>query len=243
MAFQLTSGPIEITDPLSRTTTSNYCDPNAAALAPPQGGCLVTVLQSFTDPEGIKTDLTYDGNRNIVQVVRHSKPGSGTPDVVTSATYNISHPTSSNKPLTVTDANSNTTTYTYDPVHGGVLTEIDPAVNGVTPQKRYSYAQRYAWVSNGAGGYVQASTAVWVLTQVSICKNGNPNSTNTGCATAGDEVITTYDYGPDAGPNNLNLRGTVADTGGLALRTCYSYDALGNKISETKPRAGLTSCP
>lgn len=44
-------------------------------------------------------------------------------------------------------------------------------------------------------------------------------------------------------PNNLILRGTVVDAGGLSLRTCTSYDALGNKISETKPRAGLASCP
>jgi YD repeat-containing protein len=35
----------------------------------------------------------------------------------------------------------------------------------------------------------------------------------------------------------------LVDAGGLSLRTCYSYDALGNKISETRPRAGLTSGP
>lgn len=243
ITYQQTTGPTSITDPNNRTWTSDYCDPNEITIPPPDGGCLVTLLQTFTDPEGIKTDLTYDGNRNIIKTVRHSKPGSGLPDIVTSAVYNTSHPTSANKPLTVTDANGNTTNYTYDPVHGGVLTETDPAVNGVTATKRYTYAQRYAWISNGAGGYVKAATPVWVLTQMSLCKAGNPNSTNTGCALAGDEVITTYDYGPDAGPNNLILRGTVVDSGGLALRTCTSYDALGNKISETKPRAGLASCP
>ncbi|HEY1606276.1 MAG TPA: hypothetical protein VGF77_11850 [Allosphingosinicella sp.] len=243
MAFQLTSGPVSITDPLGRTTTSDYCDPNEASLPPPDGGCLVTLLQSFTDPEGIETDLTYDGNRNITQVVRHAVSGTGLTDIVTSATYNVTHPTSADKPLTVTDANGHTTTFAYDPVHGGVTLETDPAVNGVTPQKRYTYAQRYAWISNGAGGYVHAASPVWVLTQMSFCKVGNPNSTNTGCATVGDEVITTYDYGPDAGPNNLILRGTVVDSGGLSLRSCTTYDALGNKISETKPRAGLASCP
>lgn len=55
---------------------------------------------------------------------------------------------------------------------------------------------------------------------------------------------TVYDYGPDGVPNNLLLRGVVTDAapGGLSSRTCYAYDALANKISETSPRAGLTSC-
>jgi YD repeat-containing protein len=38
---------------------------------------------------------------------------------------------------------------------------------------------------------------------------------------------------------------TATDTDGTikTLRTCFGYDALGNKISETKARAGLTVCP
>jgi YD repeat-containing protein len=60
---------------------------------------------------------------------------------------------------------------------------------------------------------------------------------------AGDEVLTTYDYGPDSGPNNLFLRGRVVTADGQSLRTCYTYDRFGNRISETLPRAGLTSCP
>ena len=33
--------------------------------------------------------------------------------------------------------------------------------------------------------------------------------------------------------------------GGVAttLRTCYAYDALGRRISETQPNANLASCP
>lgn len=63
------------------------------------------------------------------------------------------------------------------------------------------------------------------------------------CVTPSDEVRTTYDYGPNSGPNNLLLRGMVEDATGAALRTCYGYDARGNRISETRPRAGLASCP
>ena len=81
------------------------------------------------------------------------------------------------------------------------------------------------------------------MTEESLCKTGAPHSSGTGCALAGDEVRTTYDYGPNSGPNNLLIRGKVVDSGGLALRTCYGYDTDGRKISETTPNANLTSCP
>lgn len=145
------------------------------------------------------------------------------------------------KPLSLIDPDGNTTDYTYDTQHGGVLTETAPAVNGVRAQTRYTYAQRYAWVSAAGGGYVRAANPVWVLTQKSLCKTGA--ASGAGCAIAGDEVRTTYDYGPDSGPNNLLLRGAVEDATGAQLRTCYSYDWQGNRVSETKPRAGLGVCP
>lgn len=183
----------------------------------------------------------------MTQVVRVPKANSGlSPVTVYSASYPIDcmNPKTCNHPLYVRDGNGNETDFTYAPEHGGVLTDTGAAVNGVQPQKRYTYAQRYPWVLNSSGAYNRATNPIWVLTQTSFCKTGNPNGTNTGCANgSSDEVITTYDYGPDSGPNNLALRGTVVDAGGLALRTCYSYDALGNKISETNPRAGLASCP
>ncbi len=148
-----------------------------------------------------------------------------------------------NKPLSKTDPMGRQTDYTYDPVHGGVLTETAPAVsNDIRPQTRYFYTARYAWVKNASGTYVQEAAPVWLLTSKSICKAGA--ALGNGCQLgASDEVVTSYDYGPDSGPNNLLLRGVVADANGAALRSCYAYDWQGNKISETKPRAGLTSCP
>jgi YD repeat-containing protein len=37
----------------------------------------------------------------------------------------------------------------------------------------------------------------------------------------------------------------TATDGGVTttLRTCYTYDALGRRLSETRPNANLTSCP
>lgn len=145
------------------------------------------------------------------------------------------------KPLARIDERGNQSDYTYDRAHGGILTETAPTVNGVRPQTRYSYTQRYAWVKGGSGAYVQGAAPIWVLTKKSICKAGA--ASGAGCALAGDEVVTAYEYGPDAGPNNLLLRGTVEDATGAALRTCYSYDWRGNKLSTTTPRANLGVCP
>jgi hypothetical protein len=256
---QVTPGPVEIIDPLERTTVIDYCDPGPMANLPPGWfhRCYVMPMPvSVTDPEGSRTNLVSDHvARNVHSRTTIAKPGSTQPNgqpwpnIVTSATFYCTPSTlrHCNKPLTATDARGNVTTYTYDAAHGGPLTETGPAVNGVNPQTRNAYAQRTAWISNGAGGYT-AGAAIWVMTSTSSCRTsaatGNPASP---CTTAGDEVLTQYDYGPNSGPNTLLLRGqTVTATDGgvtTTLRTCYAYDALGRKISETQPNANLGSCP
>jgi hypothetical protein len=242
----VTPGPVEVTDPLGRVTTNDYCDPYAAANLPSweHHRCVLMPLAvSSTDPEGIQTKLSWDfASRNLLQSRQIAKVGSGLTDIVRSATYNCGGPTVRycNKPVSVTDANGNVSQFTYSADHGGVLTETSPPVNGISAQKRYSYAQRYAWVSNGSGGYVQGSAPVWLLTQMRFCKTGA--ASGAGCAIAGDEVVTTYDYGPDSGPNNLLLRGTVVSADGTSLRTCYGYDPQARKISETAPAANLAVC-
>jgi YD repeat-containing protein len=241
--YQQTPGPVSITDELGRVTTFNYCDP---VTQPITGFCDVYPLFSFTDAEGAKTELLYDGARNITRVTRRPRGNpSGTP-IITQATFDTTHIASQNKPLTMTDARGNVTTFTYDTTHGGLLTQTGPAVNGVAPQTRITYAlltPRYY-----QGGSVTAGPGVYLRTSTSLCRTsaatGNPSAP---CATAGDEVRTDYDYGPTTGANNLWLRGqAVTSTDGgvtTTLRTCYAYDVLGRKISETSPNANLSSCP
>ena len=146
-----------------------------------------------------------------------------------------------NKPQSVTDPNGGATEYTYDAAHGGVLTETGPAVDNIRPQTRYTYVQRQAWVAGSGGGYAATGEYVWLLATKSTCRSGA--ASGAGCALgAGDEIRTVYEYGPDAGPSNLQLRGVVVDATGASQRTCYTYDWKGNRISETKPRAGLGTC-
>lgn len=244
--FQQTSGPVEIVDALGASTTSDYCDPNVAQNLPTtkKNRCLVGLLRSFTNPEGIKTELTYASARNISQVRQIAKvTDPRTPDIVTSMTYDCSSRKFCAKPKTTTDANGNMTAYTYSADHGGVLTETKPAgENGIQAVIRHGYEQRSARISDGAGGYVAAASAVWLPATLKTCRA--TKTVDDACeGGATDEVVTTFDYGPDTGPDNLLVRGTTVTADGQSLRTCYRYDAQGNKIAETSPRAGLTTCP
>jgi len=207
-----------------------------------------------TEPEGDDTFISRDERNNITSIIRYPKPNTGlSPLTVYAAAYpeHCMNPRTCNRPEWTRDANNNVTEYTYAPEHGGLLTETGPAPSAAAPrpQTRHGYTQRFAWISNGSGGYVRAATPIWVRIHTSSCRTsaatGNPAAP---CAAGAlDEVRTTYEYGPDSGPNNLLLRGqaVTAESGGamIALRTCYGYDANGNRISETQPNANLASCP
>jgi hypothetical protein len=208
-----------------------------------------TGLVGVTDTENIDTTINYDNRANVTSVVWKPKPGTGLPNRIVSASFPASCTNyfTCSKPTSVTDQKGNQTSFTYEPNHGGVLTETNPPVNGVTPQKRFEYAQRFAWVRNASGTFVQSTSPIWVTTRERGCKTTNPSGAScTGGAS--DEVVTDYDYGPNSGPNNLLLRGTSVTATNSAgqletLRTCYSYDETGRKLSETQPLANLVSCP
>ncbi|MGH6616469.1 hypothetical protein [Sphingomonas sp.] len=201
-------------------------------------------ITKVTLPEGNYVSYTYDGRGNVTQKTVLPKPGSGLAALTESAIYpaTCGNVFTCNKPTSMTNPKGNVTSYSYDVVHGGLLMETFPAVSGVSPVKRYSYTQRYAWIKDSTGAYVRAAHPIWLLADVKTCKT----SATAGSSCAGgalDEVVTSYDYGADSGPNNLLLRGTTVSNGGVSLRACYGYDEMGRKISETAPRAGLASCP
>ena len=242
VAYQITPGPAYIIDPLGRITSYDYCDPDFRVL--PEFGmynCMVGLLRSWTGPDGVTTTYKYSGSR-ITEARQIAKLGSGLADIVSTATYPLCTTLKvCQQPLTVTDANSNTTTYTYDPAHGGVLTEVGPAVNGVSPAKKYAYVQRTAWIKNAGSGYSAETNPVWLLSEERSCNTSALDLTAGTCAAgAGDVVVVSYDYGPNVGPNNLLLRSKAVTADGQTLRTCYSYDATGNVISETSPRGACS---
>lgn len=196
-------------------------------------------LASEVTPAGITTSYFYDSRGNLGTKVEASSSGSR---IVESAAYPTSctNMDSCNEPTSVTDANGNTSTFTYDS-RGNVLTVTGPSVNGVQPQTRYTYAPYYAWYRSSSGTMTEDTNPIWLRVTESYCMKGAPSGS--GCALANDEVLTNYDYGSESGPNNLLLRGKTVTAQGQTLRTCYTHDPQGDKISETSPNANPSSCP
>ncbi|MGA9582260.1 MAG: RHS repeat-associated core domain-containing protein [Allosphingosinicella sp.] len=203
-------------------------------------------LMRLHHPEGNNVTYGWRGGQKVSETWQ-AKPASGTATIATGSGFpdwqsaECATPPRRlcNRPIWRKDYKGNQTDYTYDPVHGGVLTETGPAVNGIRPQIRYEYAARRAWVGTG-GGYAQEAAAIHLPVKKSFCASGP--ASGSGCAVPGDEVVTTYDYGPDSGPNTLTLRGEAVSSGGITLRTCYGYDGLGRRISQTSPNADLAAC-
>lgn len=198
-------------------------------------------------PEGNESFNDYDQRGNISKVTVKPKPGSGLPVLFTLYTYPVEcTPTAMatcNKPLTVTDPENNVTDYSYNSM-GQVETETKPApsVGAPRPKVTNSYTMRTAYIKDASGNPVAAGPPISLLTQTSSC------ITLSSCAGTTDEVVTTFDYGPTTGLNNLNLRGiavTAANSSGLmeTLRTCYRYNYFGEKIAETKPSGTGSVCP
>ncbi|MBV9344838.1 MAG: hypothetical protein JOZ03_07600 [Gammaproteobacteria bacterium] len=247
-----------------KQVTVTNCEPNMYPAAAPRPGFYPLIqltdeqgivyhsensplVQSATKPEGNQIQFTWDGNGNLTNELLVPKSGSPLSSVPLAANYIWSGCTAvnCNEPNWVKDGNQNETDYTYDPIHGGILTKtLPPGPNGIRPQTTYTYAQRYAWVLNSSGAYVQSAAPIWVLATETICRTSTATPTgSTPCAAAGDQVVKTYQYGPNSGPNNLFLRGVSEAADGATRTTCYGYDIYGNRSSQTEPRAGLSTCP
>jgi hypothetical protein len=196
-------------------------------------------------PEANSEFYTYDQNGNVTTFRRRPKPASGLTDLVDTALYPspCSGPLLCNKPISVTDALGNISTYVWDQNTGNILTRtLPPSANGTHPVERFTYANRYAWVSNGTGGFVQSAYPRSMLVEKRSCISTATSGNSCG-AGGTDEVVTAYDYGPQSAPNNLLLRGKSITSGGVTLLECYRYDRLGNKTSVTKPNANVQVCP
>lgn len=231
---------VAFTDQLQRT--SQYAYEGSEYYGYETGGLIENTL-----PEGSRTYVTKDARANLTSSVTVAKAGSGLPNIVQGAVYptTCSNIITCNKPSSTNDARSAVTDYTYDPTHGGILTVSGPAgPNGIRPVARTSYVQRSAWLKNSGGTYTASIYPIWLKSEDRSCRTSALDPAAGTCsAGAGDLVRTLYDYGPNAGPNNLLLRGVAVEADGLTLRTCHLYDTQGRKISETKPLGTGATCP
>jgi RHS repeat-associated protein len=202
--------PVSVKDALDRTTSFAY-----DAFGRPT---------RVTAPLGNYVEQSYDARGNVTQTVRVARPGSGEANIVTSATYAATclNVVTCNRPTSTTDARGNVTDYTYDPVHGGLLSVTLPAASAgaVRPETRYAYAQL-----SGANGQI-----VHVPSATSACQ------TQAACIGGADEARSAIGY------ETANLL-PVTVTGGngsgtLAAVVTTAYDRFGNVRTVDGPLAG-----
>lgn len=191
-------------------------------------------LSKVTRPEQDAVTYNYDGRGNVTQVTKVPKPNSGLASVWSGAVYEggCANPKTCNKPTSTHDDNGHYTYYTYDGTHGGVLTVTHdaPASGAAQPQVRYSYGSFQARYQDGFGNWTSGAL-IYLPTGTSTCLSGSS------CAGAATEAKTTIGYGNTAVANNL-LPVSVensAGNGSLSAVTTMSYDAVGNKLTETGP--------
>lgn len=176
-------------------------------------------LTRVTLPEGNYVNYTLDARGNATQTRQVAKPGSGLPDMVSSAAYpsTCTNVLTCNQPTSTTDVRGNETDYTYDSTHGGILTATEPApaMGAVRPQTRYSYT-----TING----------VHLLSGTSQCQ------TTSSCAGTADEVKASISY------DNYNLIPTSKSIGNgsgtLTATTTMTYDSIGNLSTVDGPLPG-----
>ena len=192
---------------------------------------------------GVTTSVTYDARYNVNGMLKNGV-------IVQSAQYpsSCSNPKTCNQPIWVKDALGNQTDFEYDGSSGQVTRVRYPAaLSGIRPEIRYSYTPKYAYYKGAGGVFQSAPSPVYVLTQERKCISSATAADGSGCiAGAADEVVTDYDYGSPSAPNNLQVRGLTVtayvNASVQVLRTCYNYDAYGNRIGETTANALLGSC-
>ncbi len=198
--------PTSVTDAYSHTTGYTY-DTSGR-------------LTRITQPEGNYTNYTYDARGNVTETRIVAKSGSGVADIVSTASYpsTCSNPFTCNQPTTTTDALSHTTSYSYDPTHGGVtkVTAPAPVTSGMQPETRYSYTS--------VGGIYQ-------VTGISTCQTGAAPS----CVGTSDEVKTTIGY--DSAGNVTSVAKGAGDNS-LTATTTATYTALGDVATMDGPLAG-----
>jgi len=241
------STPYTITDPNGRTTSYRFyggIEQDYMGTPYSEG----TMLIEATMPEGNKYQAEYNGPfRNVTKETLVPKPGSGSPNLVKEYGYGSCFTgggtyQNCGKPAWVKDPKGNQTDFAYA-TWGGSLSEMQPAPGSgeARPLKLHSYVQKYAYVRNSGGALIASGAPVWLPSTDTLCQTYAGSSAAT-CDPAAPITITSYEYGADGTADNLLVRGVVVNSGGVSLRTCYGYDEYGNKIFETKPRAGLSSC-
>lgn len=170
-----------------------------------------TRLTRRTAPEGDHLVLDYDARGNVLSSTYHGKT-SASGSIASTAVYppGCANVVTCNKPTSTTDGRGKTTSYTYDPTHGGVLTVTPPA---------------------GASTITYGYEAVTPAGEGTL-KLLKSESRSTG----GEMVTTTYSYTGTGNP----LVGSVTTGGASASQTLsVNYTPAGDVTAVIGPMPGM----
>ena len=227
--------PTSIDKPLSRTLIYTYNNGR---------------LSSSTDAEGIRVSYTLDDRGNITTTTTTPKTGSTLGALVESASFptcNTSNFRICNKPSYTIDARGARTDYQYNTTHGQATVVLLPAnANNVRAVIRNTYSTFHP----GPGVMAPSGTTLassYLLTRVDECLTSTVTGTTvdfTYTCSSGSRKRTNFLYTASTSSSRTNheLEGILDDADGAAVRSCYRYDKVGNKIAEIKPRAALSTC-
>ncbi|ESQ74442.1 hypothetical protein ABAC402_14080 [Asticcacaulis sp. AC402] len=194
-------------------------------------------LSSATEEEGNKEDYTHDSRGNITTVTYRPKPGS-TESIRTTQTNYVTTCTTTvtcNKPTWIRDAKGNQTDYTYDSVHGGVLTTTLPADQNALRLRTYN---TYEAFNTGAG-------TIYRMVRTESCGLSAGLLTLPACPATTGTAVTTISYGTaTTAPKTYKtlLPYSVTQTDGAnsqALTTAFEYDDWGNIAVVDGPRTDV----
>ncbi len=200
-------------------------------------------LESSEDQDGRRKEYDYDSRGNLTEL-RTIAVGSGLATIVRKAKYPDDCASTPqyycNKPEWTEDERGYRTDYTYDPAHGGVLTETHPSRTGLPPygtgdraQTRYTYVPKQANYKTGPSTYSYGSS-IYVLETVKTCISGD-NS----CEGTSRERVETYTYESGQG-QNLNLVSVETKSGDdlLSKTVTTKWDDYGRQFSIDGPLPG-----
>jgi hypothetical protein len=215
--FDRRNGALRSVDPLKRETRQKFDRANRAV--------------RIDLPSGVAEERRYDRRGNLVStctIPRQTQPGQigrgcqeSLGDIVAKATYveaenviTCANLVICNKPLTETDARNNATTYSWDTATGQLTKVVKPA--GAQTDLAYD---SYTGTDGGTLRLLGRKTEK---------------------VSAGQNIVTTYAYGA---ANKYVLKSATVDPDGAASSTtCFQFDAIGNLIGTTDPRAAA-ACP
>lgn len=224
------------TDGLGRKTSYTYDGQEGVVFGIP-GYAAIARLSKIDRPDGSSVSYTYSHGAISSQTIT---PSDGSAAVTTTvgleASCTVQNYRVCNKPVYIRDPAGRQTDFTYDPAHGGILTETRPADSaGVRAQVRYSYSQLAARVLNASGQLVSAPP-VWRLTRSSECASAVPGN-SASCVGTAAEHVTTFSY--DSNNLFLTAKTEAMGDGSQARTTRYTYDYAGNQTSVRGPRTDI----